>query len=823
MIRIGRSVNVPTIDLRGVLASVPNNQLLADLGGPDLGGRPLGRPDDTPDKPQSNQGTGFIIVRLDQEVSTSLASSEADTLSKFAKEAGLDGLTATLEEFDLVQSWPVVRSVSAKTVLELEARARQTDLPPLRSLTSYWKVDARAHGAGIEKLVAALRKTPGVEHAYLDLVTDDPLVDASDDTYAAQQGYLDPAPDGIDARWAWTQTNGEGAGIAVIDLEQGWFLTHEDYTTKAPTILVGDNRDGVGTYVGNHGTAVLGEMIADDNTTGVVGAAPAAGPVNCVSHYDSVTNTNGNVANAVVGAIVNLSVGDALVLEVQTNFLPTEIIDDNFDAIRLASALGIMVFEAAGNGANNLDTFTDPGGAGQILNRTSPNFRESGAIMVGASVDEVPHERWAFSNFGSRIDCFAWGEGVVTCGYGTLDAGTGNDSTYASSFGGTSSATPIVTGAGLIIQGMHEANTGNRLSPMQMRTILSNPATGTAQGGTVAGNIGVMPDLRAIIEDTLGLTADVYLRDNVGDDGTVPSTGGISASPDIIVRPTAVADPNGSFGEGSGAENSTTLGFSVEAGQDNFVYCRMKNRGATVADQVGVDVYWSEVSTLVTPDMWNLIGTTNPVDVPVGDTLVVTDALTWNDSDIPAPGHYCYVGVAGGADDPAPPLPSPTDWDGFRAFIRNQNNATWRNFNVVDAIADASGDPFIGRFLIANFPDRRRRFDFVINQRLAKGLQAQLEVPLAMLKPFVTGLDVAHKIDRRRNVGIIRLPRSQAMRVHGVMLPAKARFTCRVVIEGVAEKAHPGNLISIGQHFDDQEVGRVSWQFAKKGQRKSGR
>jgi hypothetical protein len=40
------------------------------------------------------------------------------------------------------------------------------------------------------------------------------------------------------------------------------------------------------------------------------------------------------------------------------------------------------------------------------------------------------------------------------------------------------------------------------LSPLQMRSLLSDPATGTAQGRGVAGNIGVMPDLRAIIENT---------------------------------------------------------------------------------------------------------------------------------------------------------------------------------------------------------------------------------------------------------------------------------------------------------------------------------
>lgn len=61
---------------------------------------------------------------------------------------------------------------------------------------------------------------------------------------------------------------------------------------------------------------------------------------------------------------------------------------------------------------------------------------------------------------------------------------------------------------------------------------------------------GLTLHLRAIIEDTLGLVPDVYLRDNVGDTGVVPANGSISASPDVIVRPAAVVDPTAEFGEG---------------------------------------------------------------------------------------------------------------------------------------------------------------------------------------------------------------------------------------------------------------------------------
>ena len=146
---------------------------------------------------------------------------------------------------------------------------------------------------------------------------------------------------------------------------------------------------------------------------------------------------------------------------------------------------------------------------------------DSGAIMVGAASSTVPHVRisppiWTWgSNYGSRIDCYAWGENVNTCS--SNDAGS--TTAYTATFGGTSGASPIVTGAALAVQGIAEANLHYRFSPYQMRALLSNPATGTASNNPAADRIGVMPNLRAIIEgNVLALAPDVYLRDFVGDE-----------------------------------------------------------------------------------------------------------------------------------------------------------------------------------------------------------------------------------------------------------------------------------------------------------------
>jgi len=514
--------------------------------------RPPGAPEDY---------SGFLIIRLAAHV----LPTEGAALQEVAKKEELRGLLAVLDEYELTRSQRLVRSLPPESVQRLEEEATRTDLPPLHSLNAYWRVDLRDRPERFDEILKRLNALREVDRAYRELAVSDPQVNTADDTYAADQDYLDAAPVGIDARWAWTQPNGEGVGVAFVDLEQGWRPTHEDLAGKGPTLLYGDNRDGVGTYRGNHGTAVLGEVIAEDNVLGVVGIAPGVSSVRLVSHYDAATNTALHVADGIVAAIPQMGPGEVLLLEVQRNLLPTETDDADFDAARLASAHGIIVVEAAGNGGMDLDAYTD-GLGNRVFNRGDPAFRESGVVMVGAAESPTPHDRATFSNYGSRIDCYGWGEDVVTCGYGDLDGGGGNiDQTYTRSFNGTSSASPIVAGAALLLQGVYEGATGNRLSPGQMRVLLSNPVTGTAQGPNRAGAIGVMPNLRAIIQNTLGLVPDIYLRDQVGDNGLVPSAGAISASPDIIVQPAPVADPNASFGEGSGTENSAALGFEVEA------------------------------------------------------------------------------------------------------------------------------------------------------------------------------------------------------------------------------------------------------------------
>jgi hypothetical protein len=664
----------------------------------------------------------------------------------------------------------------------------------------------------LEELAEQLRGWPGVVSVDIEIIGPDPLVMPGDDPRFANQGYLTAAPTGIDAPFAWALAGGDGAGQRFVDVERGWTLNHEDLAGHGATLLHGMIRDGSRA----HGTSVLGEICAVDNTVGCVGIAPQVAGVMASSYWGST------IPDAIFAAMQNLGFGDTILLEVQTvaqntpagdpTYGPVETIDLNFEAIRLASALGMIVVEAGGNGTNNgglpaldLDAYTK--GGLQILNPASADFRDSGAIIVAAASSAAPHTRLDYSTFGARIDCYAWGQNVNTASSNDTAAIT----LYTGTFSGTSSASPIVTGAALCVQGVYEAANGFRLSPGQMRTILSDPAVNTPPAPAEATAMGVMPNLAGIIGGLLGLAPDIYLRDFVGDAGE-PHLGAISASPDIILRKTSVADAQAAFGQGSGTEMSATLGYEAEAGQDNFIYVRALNQGSTAATGATATVYWSEVSTLVSPDLWNLVGTVAMPDLPTGEQLVCADALTWPAAQIPATGHYCMVGLLDHPQDPAPPLADFLDWNNFQLFIRNNNNVTWRNFNVVD-VDPSAPDPAPQRFLVAGFPNRRLEMAVEMQLRLPVGANAMLEAPLRFFRDLKADLDVI-KIDERQQIAFARLPPASRMRIGAGLMPEKARYPMRLHVKLPAADAREfGQVVARQLYKGEEEVGRVTWRF----------
>ncbi len=143
-------------------------------------------------------------------------------------------------------------------------------------------------------------------------------------------------------------------------------------------------------------------------------------------------------------------------------WVPAEVDPLVFDLIKAATSMGITVVEPAGNnckkpdtphkGGSNLDAFTNSAGK-FVLNRATPDFKDCGAIMVASATSAVPHQRMWFANYGSRVDCYAWGENIATCGgFGFTTIGNTPQNSYMLNFGGASGATAIVAGAAVLLQ-----------------------------------------------------------------------------------------------------------------------------------------------------------------------------------------------------------------------------------------------------------------------------------------------------------------------------------------------------------------------------------
>lgn len=721
------------------------------------------------------------------------------------------------ESFPGIHLTPLYQDLSPDDITGMVERATQFDRtykPP--NMLAYFAIDCPP-GVDAEALAKSVTSWRSVQEAYVEGgPTIPPQVNALDDPRQVNQGYEDPAPGGVDAEFAWTVTGGDGTGVQFIDMEQGWTLNHEDLTAAGITVISGINN----AYPG-HGTAVLGEVVAVDNTRGDVGIATHAG-ARVVSQWRTASTYN--TAEAILSATAALNFGDVLLLEAQTtapgwSYLPVEIETAVFDAIRLATALGIVVVEAGGNGSIDLDTYTS--GGVQILNRTSPGFRDSGAIVVGAASSAAPHTRLGFSNFGSRIDCYGWGQNVDTTG----DGWTGTSTTvYTATFSGTSSASPIVAGCAISVQGMAQAQLGYRFSPRALRTILGSTANGTPSATPATDRIGVMPNLRTIATAVLNVIEDVYLRDYVGDSGD-PHTGPISASPDIIVRPNAVANPQATFGQGSGTENVDTLGFEAESGQDNYIYVRTRNRGGAGATNVVATVYWSPVATLVTPNLWTLVGSVTIPNVPTGNQLTVSDAIVWPSAAIPATGHYCFVGLIGTVADPAPGLADFSNWANFTTYIRNNNNSTWRNFNVVNNVPPADGRPpgFVPLpFLAPGAPDKARRFVLEVVARLPEGARIMLEAPLYLLDGLEERLTQI-EIDEKQGRGRVPVNPHGHLALPETLFAADSRAQLRLLVDVPTKLRDNAYDVAVRQLFGKQEVGRVTWRLAPLGKEEKGK
>ena len=420
-------------------------------------------------------------------------------------------------------------------------------------LTRFYEVIARE--ADFEHIIAAVRAMPMVDSVYRKTAADAPYLPSAvtayscDETaccrccwtprqtgdFSRRQRYLDVAPGGIGARQAWA-AGVFGDGVEIVDIEREWLADHEDLAHYGG-LLGGTPADCLRER--NHGTAILGILIGTHNNRGVMGICPQARvrgystrtagvPVNQIPGTADTSAAIVETTRALTNQHTDPSSGHIVLLELQRihptseSNIPVEWWPDDFVAVQHATAWGLVVVEAAGNGnpatfagADLDDAVYDAplatfGAAWQNPFRRvgGPPEIDSGSIIVGAGVPPLgtlrpDRSRLRFSNYGACVDAQGWGSEVVTTGYGCLQGGTDERRWYMGSFGGTSAASAMVAGVLACVQSRIRAR-GRRapLTSTEARDLLQttgSPQADDAPQFPATQRIGTRPDLQALL------------------------------------------------------------------------------------------------------------------------------------------------------------------------------------------------------------------------------------------------------------------------------------------------------------------------------------
>jgi len=291
---------------------------------------------------------------------------------------------------------------------------------------------------------------------------------------------------GVDSLW----DDYTGRGINVFVIDDGFDYNHEDlrgnYQTSRDYDFLNNDADAFGLNNNSHGTAVAGIIGASgENGVGVVGIAYRANIIGYQTAAfindgwlqdirDSITTAAANGAD-----VVNISQGIANDLNSEFGF--------GYNAVRFAEIdLVIDYAVATGRGGLGTNIVKSAGNSrGGDYDVNSDPWTKNSAQIVVAAVDQNGFVS-SYSSFGAAnlVSGFGTPGQVVTTD--RSGAAGYNGTNYTSTFNGTSSAAPMVSG---VVTLMLDANEG--LGWRDVQTILAYSArhVGSAvNNATVAGS-----------------------------------------------------------------------------------------------------------------------------------------------------------------------------------------------------------------------------------------------------------------------------------------------------------------------------------------------
>lgn len=209
-------------------------------------------------------------------------------------------------------------------------------------------------------------------------------------------------------------------------------------------------------------------------------------------------------------------------------------------------------------------------------------------------------------------------------------------------------------------------------------------------GAADADNRNTLNDTASAVANFLPASVcgkDVWMKDTWRDSGLEPD-------PELVGRPMwhspyiwlrSVEDEDGGQLHAHEHENP-------EFGSDNWAYVKIHNGGFGATGRIELRFAKASTGLIWGDPSWKVLGTSETT-LSANSTTIVP--FKWEESNVPEPGHYCFVAEWISDSDRSNISPDAVLSD----IVRVNNNVVWRNMNIVDLIPE---DTVTSEVVIAN-------------------------------------------------------------------------------------------------------------------------
>lgn len=198
-------------------------------------------------------------------------------------------------------------------------------------------------------------------------------------------------------------------------------------------------------------------------------------------------------------------------------------------------------------------------------------------------------------------------------------------------------------------------------------------------------SLGINPaDCQKAANAAFSLWYGLLVRGNFGDNGAIPKTGNITASPDVVINGKAPLSVDQLI------RMWNQYNWDPQPGLKNNTYGRAQSINIQVPIETPkLRMFYSDAGFNPPPTSWIQLFTFNntaespmegivPGPVPVGGKIANTDSFAFNP---PGSGHYCVIAVAATEFFSNNPLDTPGNWNSAE-WIANNGAAGWHNVDV---------------------------------------------------------------------------------------------------------------------------------------------